>query len=264
MSLSGDGLTLAVGARLEGSRAKGIDGDQRNQEASYSGAVYLFANVDGGWQQQAYIKSSNTDAFDFFGRSVSLSQNGDYLAVGATGEDSNGITDAMNVDPELNNSLAGSGAVYVFKRSAGTWQQQAYLKAADPVSGDRFGHRVAINAAGNTLAVSAILHAASSQAQRHGAVSVFTRSQASWAEQQVLFPSHVRGFSQRVWQRSYFGNSLGLSDDGSTLAVGASHECVMWAYPACTMRAGAAYVFQRESGQLATNPTLAKSQRRDF
>ena len=90
LSLSGDGSTLAVGAYGEDSNASGIDGDQENNEAERSGAVYVFTrNKEGQWEQQTYLKASNTEEWDSFGRSLSLSGDGNTLAVGAYREDSN-------------------------------------------------------------------------------------------------------------------------------------------------------------------------------
>jgi len=73
-----------------------------------------------------YVKASNTGMFDSFGEAVSLSADGNTLAVGAPGEDSS----AIGINANRNNDLVGqSGAVYVFVRSAGLWQQQAYIKS---------------------------------------------------------------------------------------------------------------------------------------
>ena len=108
VSLSGD--TLAVGAYTEGSGATGVNGDQTDNNASASGAVYVFTRSNGVWSQQAYLKPSNTDAFDYFGRSVSLSS--DTLAVGAYREDS-GAT-GVNGD-QTDNNASNSGAVFVRK-----------------------------------------------------------------------------------------------------------------------------------------------------
>src|SRR5581483_1146048 len=68
VSLSGD--TLAVGAPGESSNATGVNGDQLNDSAENSGAVYVFTRSSGTWSQQAYLKASNTEAFDEFGGSV--------------------------------------------------------------------------------------------------------------------------------------------------------------------------------------------------
>ncbi len=56
---------------------------------------------------------------------------------------------------EADNSASGAGAVYVFTRMGGSWSQQAYVKASNTGAGDYFGHSVALNGDGNTLAVGA-------------------------------------------------------------------------------------------------------------
>jgi len=110
VALSGD--VLAVGARDEDSAATGVNGDQSNNSASESGAVYVFTrNVAGVWRQQAYIKASNTESGDEFGNSpVALS--GDTLVVGAWLEDS--ASPGIDGD-QSNNDASNSGAVYVFQ-----------------------------------------------------------------------------------------------------------------------------------------------------
>src|SRR5258706_16457574 len=52
--LRGDGL--AVGAPAESSSATGINGEQEDEGAPASGAVYLFARDAGGWRQVGYVK----------------------------------------------------------------------------------------------------------------------------------------------------------------------------------------------------------------
>ena len=147
-SVSLDGDTLVVGAYLEDSSATGIDGNQNNNDAAYSGAVYVFVRDGETWTQQAYIKASNAEADDLFGYSVSLS--GDTLVVGALGEDSN----ATGIDGDQNNNDAStSGAAYVFVRDGDTWTQQAYIKASNTEAGDSFGTSVSLD--GDTLVVGA-------------------------------------------------------------------------------------------------------------
>ncbi len=147
VSLLGD--TLAVGSPDESSAATGVNGDQSSNAGTYSGAVYVFTRSAGVWSQQVYLKASNTDNLDYFGSSVSLSAN--TLAVGSTGDDSA----ATGVNGDQNNAAAGSGAVYVFARNAGVWNQQAYLKASNTGSNDNFGYSVSLS--GDTLAVGAPL-----------------------------------------------------------------------------------------------------------
>ena len=88
VSVSGD--TLAVGAPQEDSNATSVNGNQADDSAIGSGAVYVFRRNGSVWAQEAYLKASSPGAIDFFGGSVSVS--GDTLAVGAEGEDSNATT----------------------------------------------------------------------------------------------------------------------------------------------------------------------------
>ena len=130
-SVSLDGSTLAVGAAGEDSRATGVGGDESDNGAADSGAVYVFRRTADVWSQEAYLKASNTDPLDSFGRSVSA--DGDALAVGAYFESS--AARGVNGDQD-NNLRTGSGAAYVFRRTADVWMQEAYLKASDTDEGD--------------------------------------------------------------------------------------------------------------------------------
>lgn len=109
--LSADGNTLVVAASSEESSAPGINGNQSDNLASASGAVYAFIRTDGIWQQQAYIKASNPEEFDSFCEAVSLSADGNTVAVGVNNEDS--VAVGFNGD-QNDNSVAQSGAVYLY------------------------------------------------------------------------------------------------------------------------------------------------------
>ena len=49
--------------------------------------MYLFTRAGTTWQQRAYVKGSNTEAFDEFGSSVALDRTGATLVASAKGED---------------------------------------------------------------------------------------------------------------------------------------------------------------------------------
>jgi hypothetical protein len=107
LALSGDGSVAVIGASVEDGGATGING--RDDDAAIdAGAVYLYTRTGTTWRQQAYIKGSNTKAFDQFGGSVSLDRSGRLLVVGAQGEDSG--TAANPADT----SVEEAGAVYTF------------------------------------------------------------------------------------------------------------------------------------------------------
>ncbi|MCA8942477.1 MAG: integrin [Planctomycetes bacterium] len=138
VSISGD--TAVVGARWEDSAATGVDGPDNNF-AQRAGAAYVFERAGTTWSQQAYLKASNTEAFENFGESVSIS--GDTVVVGASWEDSS----ASGIDgDQIDNGSPESGAAYVFTRTGATWSQSAYLKASNTDASDLFGSSVAVSA----------------------------------------------------------------------------------------------------------------------
>ena len=221
LTISADGNTLAVGAGDEDSNATGINGDQNDNSASRSGAVYLYRFDGTDWSQQAYIKASNTGEFDRFGWPVALSADGNLLAVGATGEDSN----ADGVDGDQNdNSSFGSGAVYLFHFDGANWLQQAYIKA--PKTGSNgFGGRVALSADGFTMVVGAGDSSNATgingdqnddSAPGSGAAYLFRFDGTNWSQQAYIKASNTDAGDG-------FG-SVAISADGGVLAVGAPGE----------------------------------------
>ena len=111
ISLSSDGSKMVVGAVFEGSASVGIGGDQFNDTAANSGAIYLFSRDGTGvWQQMSYIKSPSSEAEDRFGDSVTLSDDGLTLAVSVPDEDS--AADAGG--DQSDNSADSAGAVYIY------------------------------------------------------------------------------------------------------------------------------------------------------
>ncbi|HNA90010.1 MAG TPA: FG-GAP repeat protein, partial [Anaerolineales bacterium] len=55
IAIAGD--TIVVGAYGEDSNATGINGNETNNSAATSGAVYVFTRTGSTWSQQAYIKA---------------------------------------------------------------------------------------------------------------------------------------------------------------------------------------------------------------
>ena len=78
--------TLAVGAKGEDSKLPGVSSMRMKIiiSTSKAGAVYVFSRSGTTWTQQAYVKASDTEAGDEFGYSVSLSSDGNTLAVGCS------------------------------------------------------------------------------------------------------------------------------------------------------------------------------------
>lgn len=225
LAISANGDTLAVTATREDSNARGINGNQANNEAEDSGAVYVFARAGGKWTQQAYVKSSNSDAGDQFGWSVTLSDDGNLMAVGAPTESSKAR--GINGD-QSDNSAANAGAVYVFNRTGSTWAQTSYLKGEQTDPGDLLGFCVDFSSDGNTLAIcgfdedGGVPGVNGNQADNSkggsGCIYIFVRDGASWKQTTYLKQSNLNH------NQDAFGSAIALSGDGKTLAVDAADE----------------------------------------
>jgi hypothetical protein len=216
-SLAASGDTLVVGAPFEDSGSQVVDGDESDDSAQAAGAVYVFRFVDGDWVQEAYLKASNAGQNDGFGASVAI--DGEVIVVGADSE----ASAAVGVDgDEDDNSLPGAGAAYVFRRTADTWTQEAYLKASNPGEQDHFGSSVGIS--GNRIVVGAPRESSDSDtidsgelddsAGSAGAAYVFERTVA-WEQTAYLKASNSDAGDQ-------FGTSVAI--DGERVVVGAPKE----------------------------------------
>ncbi|GGX74813.1 FG-GAP repeat protein [Saccharospirillum salsuginis] len=150
IAISGDGSTMAVGARMEQSSAQGINGDQSDNTLTGAGAVYIYTKISDQWVQQAYIKPSNTHGSQYFGDSVGLNETGDLLVVGAPGDSSA----ATGIDgDQASRSAPNSGAVFVYSQNSGAWHQESYIKASNSRSGALFGNAVSLSRSGDIVAV---------------------------------------------------------------------------------------------------------------
>jgi len=251
VSLSSDGTRLAVGAPSEASSATGIGGNEADNSAPRSGAVYVFSRVGTTWTQEAYVKASNTGAADQFGLALALSADGSRLAVSARDEGSSATGIGGN---QADDSFVQSGAVYVFSRAGTTWTQEAYVKASNTNFGARFGYSVSLSSDGARLAVGSRYESSSatgvggnqadSSTSGSGAVYVFSRVGTVWTQEAYVKASNTGA-------GDYFGWSVALSLDGTRLAVGAPFEASSASgiggnqADDSALASGAVYVFSR-------------------
>jgi hypothetical protein len=216
LALSGDGTTLAAGAYQESSNATGVGGDESNDASSQAGAVYVFSQTAGVWSQQSYLKASASAANAQFGYALTISDNGDLLAV-AVG----------NKDQNLGDQNREAGAVDVFTRAENNWTHQTRLTASNTASGDSFGADLTFNNDGSLLAVGASWEDSaaagiggdqnSNLTPNAGAVYLFALGGSDWTQ-----VAYVKAPNPQA--HSFFGHSVALDASGDTLAVGAIHE----------------------------------------
>jgi hypothetical protein len=253
IALSADGNLVAVGSLRDGN----------------IGAAYVFARSGTLWAEQARVQASTPASLMYFGSAVALARDGSTLAVGATNESSNATGVGGN---ETNTSAPSSGAAYVFTRSGTTWTQQAYVKASNTHQGDLFGTSLGLSTNGNRLIVGAPYESSSATGVGgdqtataagidSGAVYIFSRTGASWAQESYVKASNAR-------KLAFFGISAAFAADGEMLAVGAFEEdggaIGVNGDPSAVKNAisGAAYVFSHAGGQWAERAYVKPSNTR--
>jgi hypothetical protein len=137
VALSADGNVVAMGAT-------GEDGDAAstlaasNDNLSSAGAIYVFTRTGAIWATTpAYLKASSVSEGADFGESLSLSDNGSVMAIGALFDRST---------PPL------EGSAFVFVRVGASWLEQ--IRLVDSAASDNFG-QVMLSADGMTLFIGA-------------------------------------------------------------------------------------------------------------
>ncbi|MEL7221480.1 MAG: T9SS type A sorting domain-containing protein [Bacteroidota bacterium] len=133
-------------------------------------------------------------AADYFGSAVSLSADGNRLAIGA-----------------WHNSEAGNeaGRVRVFEENNGVWE--TVIGSLDGESGNRFGYAVSLSADGQRVAVGSPNKATTTGGVASGQVTVYQENNGIWTE--VGLPIDGQNVAES------FGNAVSLSADGRRLAV---------------------------------------------
>lgn len=101
--------------------------------ASNQGAVYLFRQQGGGWQQVARLTGSGAPDGAYFGSALAFADG--QLLIGAPGLD---LAGRMSPD-------STRGAAYLFMRDGDTWAEQAVLRAPSDGRGAAFGAAVSLH-----------------------------------------------------------------------------------------------------------------------
>jgi len=263
-SVAVDGDIAVVGAPGEDSFATGVNGDESDNSLARAGAAYVFVRTGTTWSQEAYLKASNTEAGDWFGRTVAIS--GDTIVIASPGEDSNATGVNGN---EADNSSLDSGALYVFVRNAGVWAQVAYLKASNTGANDQFGISLAMDrdtiVAGawteDSDAVGVGGDGLNDNASESGAAYVFFRSGATWAEQAYLKASNTDPFD-------FFGYAVAVDGDTAVVTAFLEDSNAMGVNgneaDNSAMGAGAGYVFVRNGATWTQEAYMKASNTESF
>jgi len=185
ISLSSDGLTVAIGS------------PDNNANGTSSGQVRVFTWSGTDWSQIGSDLNGEAAA-DYFGYSVSISSDGTTVAAGAYGNDGNG---------------SDSGHVRVYKWNTTAWDQVG-VDIDGEYASDLSGRSVSISSDGTTVAIGAIQNDGNGDSSGH--VRVFTWDEVSWTQ----LSEDINGEAIS----DYSGESVSLSSDGNTVAIGAPYN----------------------------------------
>ncbi|CAN5741490.1 choice-of-anchor B family protein [soil metagenome] len=149
-SLSVSGETLVIGTAARGNR---------------TGAAFVFRRDGNGWVQAAELRPTDLTDGDAFGTAVAVA--GDVALVSAPGD------------------AEQAGAVYVFRRSAAGWQQEARLTASDAVARASFGAALALDGTRAFIGMPGTN-------ENRGSVVVFDIAQGAWTQTSVITSNQLQ------------------------------------------------------------------------
>ena len=188
VSSNGSGNIVAVGAH----------GNDTN--GSRSGKVKIFENIAGIWTQIGQ-SIDGMSGNDYNGWSVSLSEDGNVIAIGA---------------PNRNYS-SDTGYVRVFAFDGSAWNQLGNNISAIG-GGDQFGYSVSLSKTGNVVAVGAPYNDGNSGYihDNRGSVQIFSFDGITWTQTgQDIFGD---------FSGDNMGHSVSLNYDGTIVAVAATEN----------------------------------------
>ena len=188
VSLSSDGSIVAIGAPYN-------DGNGND-----SGNVRIYQNVNDSWTQVGSDLEGEANS-DQSGYSVSLSSDGSVVAIGAPDNSSQ------------------HGHVRIYKNVNNNWTQ-----IGSDIDGgafrDRMGHSVSLSSDGSVIAIGAPDNYINGTdgAGNSGHVRIYQNINDTWTQ----VGSNIEGspaIPTKGWD--FFGSSVSLSADGSSVAIGA-------------------------------------------
>lgn len=235
------------------------------------------------YTQDAKLLASDGAASDWFGYSVAMSNNGEYTAVCAYGDDVNGSnsgsayiffndgnswTEQTKISPangvasqsfgfslalsENGNYLicgarnpTSNGSAYIYKRTGTNWNLEQEVFASDGLPNDCFGEAVAIDDAGETIVISSPNR--DDNGTNSGAAYIFSRSGTTWTQTKKLLPSDGASEDQfGLW-------TIGMSGDGNYTIIGSHRN------DDDGENSGSAYIFFKDGGNWTEEVKLTAS-----
>ena len=191
VSLSSDGTIVAIGARYN------------DDNGVLSGHVRIYAWNSGtsAWEQQGADIEGEAE-FNVSGFSVSLSDDGTIVAIGAPANDGNG-------------DGSGHVRIYAWNSTTSAWEQQGADIDGEATSNES-GRSVSLSSDGTTVAIGASSNDGNGDGSGHVRIYAWNSTTSAWEQQGADIDGEAAGDNS--------GSSVSLSSDGTTVAIGASNN----------------------------------------
>ena len=217
-AMSGDGRYAIVGAYADDPHNALYD-YSNDTTVSAGGAAHIFIReASGKWSHQAELTDRNVKSSDNFGKSVDISDDGTYVAVGSPYDDARD---------------SNAGSVHIFKREGTIWTQMVELfddpNSQNASSSDYFGHSISLSGDAKYLAVGGYSQAVlvpnidvsqSTTRSDAGKVHMYCREGDEWQREQVIKTFYIDDADAN----DHFGWDVALSNDGNYLVIGAPKD----------------------------------------
>eukprot|EP00979_Chaetoceros_neogracilis_P013664 scaffold3990_cov284-Chaetoceros_neogracile.AAC.5 len=185
VSLSNDGTVVAIGAPYN------------DENGSNSGHVRIYA-----WDSNSWVQRGNDidgeAAYDYSGASVSLSNDGTVVAIGAPYNDG------------VNGSNSGRVRIYAWDSATKSWVQRGNDIDGDAYN-DNSGRSVSLSNDGTVVAIGAPCN--DENGSNSGHVRIYAWDSASWVQRGNDLDGEAA--------YDYSGRSVSLSNDSTVVAIGA-------------------------------------------
>jgi Flp pilus assembly pilin Flp len=176
IDLSSNGNIIAIGSQ------------NNDTVANDSGMVRIFENIGNNWVQKGN-DVYGTVLNNYFGRSLSLSSEGDFFAAGS-----------------LN-----SPSVKIYEYNGSDWTQNGNDIISN-IGGD-FGIKIDLSSDGDYIAIS---NPSANNSNNSGAVNVYKKNLGNWTQ--------IGNTIEGDGANHNSGNSVGISSDGNVIAIGTVND----------------------------------------
>ena len=169
---------------------------------SLTNNIRIYRYINSELVQIGNIPQGNTG----YPQSISLSQNGNRIAIGYPGSNSTATGNFM--DGSFKFYYNGSTEVYDFSPANKNWNKFGSSILGVANSGERLGWSVSLSSDGNTVAIGS-----PENNYYTGLTRIYISVSGNWEQKgEIIFGSS---------QNEYSGTSVSLSSDGNTVAIGA-------------------------------------------